>query len=446
MDELDNKLKQSFSKDIDVPTKCRNTLKNALYTERKRKNYFGESMFTKIAAITGIVTTLIGGVAFATNYNKIMNYFGLGKGIDTAVENNYIEVPNMDYISSNSTLEDEANATILNNIKTNVKIDNFLMDDLNLSVNFDFEFDEAINEIVNFNDIRNIELRDLIVTDEENRIIYSMATKDVFDEYCKKHNLPYIFGEFNENYMNNGLNSFIKYRNSTTNQISLNYNMYAEGYPKSKKLIFNFSKILIKEVNENEIEKNIILTGDWNINVDVPEKMYNRQTISYKVANCSNKDFIITTAFASDTGFEIGIIIDNMEKPENYLQILNEEIKKEIIEGKITEAEIAERRNILLRTPKYQNLIAQFHPIEDTPHTELNIENIKETSYVENEKGEKFEKSLSPSRRQDANFIDGNKFSYYETFELTKYDITNKLKVQIMFKGEPISIELEKFD
>lgn len=443
MDELDNKLEKLFSKDIDVPTQCRNALKNALYTKRKSKN-FSRCMFAKAVATACVGSVLITGVVVATNYNKIISYFGLGNGIDTAVENGYIEVPNMDYISSYSTLEDEANATILDNIKTNVKIDNFLMDDLNLSVNFDFEFDEEINETVSFNDIRSIELRDLIVTDEENRIIYCKATKDVFDEYCKKYDLPYTFGEFNENYMNNGLNSFIKYHDKTTNQISLNYNMYADGYPKSKKLKFNLSKILIKELDENEIEKNTILTGEWNINIDVPEKMYNRQTIPYKVVSCSNNDFNITTAFVTDTGFEIGIIINNMEKPEDFLNILNEEIKKEINEGKITEAETQERSNILLRTPKYENLIAQWHPIEDTPHAELNVENIEDTSYVENKKGEKFEKSLSPTRRQDANFIDGNKFSYYETFELTKYEITNKLKVQIMFKGEPVIIELEK--
>ena len=321
MDKLDNELKKFFSKDINVPNKCRNALKNALYTKEKSK--INKYAFAKIIATSCIGIILISGVVVATNYNKIINYFGLGNGIDTAVESGYIEEPNMNYISSFSTLEDEENAIILSNIKTNVKINNFLMDDLNLSVNFDFEFDKAINETVNFNDIRNIELRDLIVTDEENRIIYCKTTKDVFDEYCKKYDLPYIFGQFNENYMNNGLNSFIKYHDQETSQISLIYNMYADGYPKSRKLKFNFSKILIKELNENEIEKNTILTGEWNINVDVPEKMYNRQTVPYKVVRCSNEDFNITTAFVTDTGFEIGIIIDNMEKPESYFQIFN---------------------------------------------------------------------------------------------------------------------------
>lgn len=443
MDELDNELERIFSKDINVPNKCRNALKNALYAKEKSK--IGKYVFLKTVITSCVGIILISGVVVATNYNKIINYFGLGNGIGTAVESGYIEEPNMNYIASSSTLEDEEKATILSNIKTNIKIDKFLMDDLNLSVNFDFEFDEAINETVNFNNIRNIELRDLIITDEENRIIYCKATKDVFDEYCKKYDLPYIFGEFNENYMNNGLNSFIKYRDQATNQINLIYNMYADGYPKSKKLKFNFSKILITEMDEKGIEKNTILTGEWNINVDVPEKMYKRQTIPYKVVSCSNEDFNITTAFATDTGFEIGIIINNMEKPEYYLQILDEEIKKEINEGKITEAEAEERGNALLKTTKYQTLMAEWRPIEDTPTAELEVENIEVTSYVETEVGEKFEKSLSPSRRQDANFIDGNRFSYYETFELTKYETTDKLKVKIMFKGEPIVIELERY-
>lgn len=387
----------------------------------------------KKIGIAACITLSMTGVVFATNYDRIINYFGLGNGIDTAVENGYIEETDMNYVSSSSALVDETNATILNNIKTNVKIDKFLMDDLNLSVNFDFEFDKAINETINFEYISDIELTDLIVTDEENRIIYSKTTKEEFDEFCKKHNLPYVFGEFNENYMNNGLNSFITYNELTSNEIKLNYNMYANGYPKSKKLKFSFSKILIEEKNKDEIEKTTILTGDWNINVDVPENMYNRQTIPYKVVDCSNEDFNITTAFATDTGFEIGIVIDNMEKPENYLKLLYEDIQKELQEGKITETEVEERKNVLLKTSKYQNILDQYYPIGDD-------------LYIENEKGERFEKSTSPTRRQDNNFIYGNQFSFYETFELTKYEITNKLKIQIMFKGEPTIIELEKYN
>lgn len=410
--------------------------------EKDMKTNENKPKFKKLIGIAAAcIIVSISGVAVATNYNRIINYFGLGKGVDSAIENGYIENPNMNYISSQSTLESASNATILSDLEVNTKIDDFLMDDLNLSVNFNLRFDEKLN----IDNVESIELQDLIVTDEENRIICCMATKEVFDEYCKENNLPYVYGEFNENYINNGLNSFIKYRNSTNNQINLIYNIYADQFPRSQKLKFSFSKILLKEFY-NEEEKNTILTGSWEINVNVPETMYNRQNVTYKVTSCSNQNFNITTAFASDTGFEIGIIISEVPKPQNYLQVLNEQIEQELSEGKITESEVEERKDTLLRTSKYQELIDQYYPMEDTPLAESDKTNIEETSYIENENGEKFEKSLSPSRRQDANFIEGNKFSYYETFELTKYELTNKLKLQLIFKGEPVIIELEKIN
>ena len=71
-------------------------------------------------------------------------------------------------------------------------------------------------------------------------------------------------------------------------------------------------------------------------------------------------------------------------------------------------------------------------------------EDIENVTYVENEKGEKFDSTMSPSRRADANFIDGNKYSFYETFGLTKNTATDKLKVRVLYKEKPYIVELEK--
>ena len=51
---------------------------------------------------------------------------------------------------------------------------------------------------------------------------------------------------------------------------------------------------------------------------------------------------------------------------------------------------------------------------------------------------------MSPSRRQDSNFIDGDKYSFYETFGLTTKEATNTLKVRVLFKNKPYIIELKK--
>ena len=348
---------------------------------------------------------------------------------------------------SNSTLENDVNAEVLDNMKTNIKIDEFLMTNLNLSVNFNIEFDKEISTFVDIKKLKSIELKDLIVTDEENRIIYAMTTKERFDEFCKLHNLPYVYGENNENYINCGLNTFIKEQNTETNQIILTYNIYGDELPRSKKLYFDFTKILLKEIKDDTIEKNTIITGDWKINVDVPEKMYDRETYSYKVVSCSNKDFHITNAEATDTGFEIGIIIDNMERPpeeKEWTVWINKKVNEELEEGIISEDEAQDRGSELLFSTEFREVYEQWHPIRDYQQRLGFKYNIEDISFVENENGEKFVKSLNAGRKQDNNFIDGDKFSYYETYELTKYNCSNKLKFQIMFKGAPVIIELEK--
>ncbi len=51
---------------------------------------------------------LISGVVFATNYDKIVETFFLGKGLDdTQAQNGYIANPDMDYIESNTTATDQ---------------------------------------------------------------------------------------------------------------------------------------------------------------------------------------------------------------------------------------------------------------------------------------------------------------------------------------------------
>ena len=85
----------------------------------------------------------------------------------------------------------------------------------------------------------------------------------------------------------------------------------------------------------------------------------------------------------------------------------------------------------------------KMHPIKtrDHFHQKENIENI---TYIENENGQKFTAGYSASRKQNSNFIDGDKYNFYETFELTPGDATDKLKVRVMYNDKPYIIELER--
>lgn len=328
----------------------------------------------------------------------------------------------MNFVNSETSIEVEEN--IVENINVEFKVDNFIMDDYNLSTELVFNFDETINEYCNLNNIHSIELKDLIITDEENRVIYGGTDKEKFEKYCDDNNLNYTFGETdNENYMNCGLNSFISYYNIDSNQIKLMYNIYSENFPKSKSLKFSFTKIVIIE-NENT-DNNITLEGNWNIELDVPEKMYNRTDDYYKVLSCSNPNFDVYTSKVSESGFEIGLIINNIEKPQSPEQFLN---------------------SLNNATPEEYNKLQSEYWMARTP-IDISGNNGENTiSYIENSNKEKFFCTMSPSRQYINEFLNDNKFNFYETFSLTKSDASDMLTVILYYYGEPVEIKLEKIE
>lgn len=413
------------------------------YTLDKKIDWRVYKMKKRIIAISMSCFILISGVTFAFNSEKIVNYIrGLGNGIDTAIENGYIAEPNMEYEKSSATATDEAKGIILDDIDVKTKIEDFLMDDLNISTHFLFEIDTKINDTIDFDDLKSVELKDLIVTDEDNRILYCMS-KETFDKYCVENNLNYDFSEFNENYYNCGLNSFIVRKTKENGNIQLTYNMYTDGsqsYPKSKKLHFKFSNIVLKRFDYLENENSIVnLKGDWSIDVDVPEKMYNRQSVAYKVVKNENKDFEITNATLYDTGFEFGMIISNMKKPEipQLLKDLWEQQRDGIIDTDEMNRLINEDTEIRKAFDEYMS-----RPIN--AYRDQTDDSFETITYVENEKGQKFESTMSPSRRQDGNYIAGDKYSFFETFGLTPSEATDKLKVKVLFKDVQYTIELER--
>lgn len=415
----------------------------------------------KISAVACICLVLTSGIVFAKDIEKFVRErfnFGLGDGVDSAAENGYIAEPEMEKIESETKVEalEVDLGTVVDNINTSVKIDSFLMDDYNLSVEFAFEFDDNIKEVVDLNKLDQITLNDLIVLDEEKRIIFSSTYmgETKFKEFCKEHELDFKYGEFNENYMNNGLNWFPQGIRKDLNQCTLVYNMYTEGYPKSKELDFYFNQITITEqeyVGEDRTTKNITLTGNWNIHVDVPEKMYNRTSESYRVVSCENEKFNVYTAKVMDTGFELGIMISDMVQPEFPTELVKKQIEisnkyKNVIEQTGASKEWEEFLKQGENKKIWNDYQTKAHPI-DVMGYDVFIVGEQEDSdgcYIINSNGEKFKSTMSPSRKANANYVKGNQFDFYETFGMTKYDATDKITAVIEFYGEPVKIELEK--
>lgn len=319
----------------------------------------------KIIATACASLILVSGIAFAINSKKVTTTDrGLGKGVETAIENGYIANPEMDFMD-------------FDNKGTKIKIENFFMDDLNLSINFLIKLDRSKN---NIDKISNIFLDKLVIRDEENRIVFRGNNPEFFEKYCLENNL-------NDNYISCGINWFIE--SEDKDMLRLTYNIYSDGFPKSKKLYFALGGMQIQKF-KNGTENNYEIQGNWNVEIDIPENMYNRAHEEYKVISCSNNDFNIYKAMATDVGFELGVIMPT--KNENV------------------------------------SIIKPF------------------SSYVKNENGEKFYSTLNVSNKYKRYYLEGDKYDFYDTFDMTKYNATNKIEIVLYYYGKPVIIELEKIN
>lgn len=422
------------------------------YTLKKSLNWRVYTMKKKILAISTACFILISGVAFAVNGENIINYFrGLDNGIDNAAKNGYIEEVNMESQEQKVSVE---NNNIVENMYMGVKIDDFIMDDYNLSVKFTLDFDENIDNIVNLSNLHHIELSDLYILDENKVVVYNMFhNENDFNKMCEKHNLDLKWLDFNENLLNNGLNSFVVSSSKDLRQTELQYNMYTDKYPKSKQLDFYFSKI---SFNENDKEEKTVLTGDWHIHLDVPEKFYNRTEEYYKVVSSTNDKFNVYTAKVTDTGFEFGMTIDGEKKVE-YPEEVKQETKR-ITDEYLVKGEngiptqesqdIANEKIIeMKKTSPYKEMLEKYekdaHPILSRGQTLKITSDIEDGCYIMNSNGEKFECSLSPSRKANYGCIDGDKYDYYETYTMTKYDATDDLTMVVNYRGTREVIRLQ---
>ena len=226
--------------------------------EVMNKKNFG--IANKIAAVV-CLWLLTSGIVFAKDIQEyIINKFKLGEGIQTAIENGYIAETNNDYISRNTNVISPQGEELLNDINLGIKINTYLIDNSNLSIEIKYKYDNNLKKLVNINNLQGIELLDLIIIDDEQRILYDggAGNKEIFENYCKENNLNYTFGNCSENYLNSGLNVLESSDETLENEKSYIYNFYVEdeNYPKSKKLNLIFTKISFNEFPDENVVLN----------------------------------------------------------------------------------------------------------------------------------------------------------------------------------------------
>lgn len=423
----------------------------------KKKKFLNKKV--GIAACACLVLTT--GVVFAKDIeNFVKYYFGLNETVNKAAENGYVEEINSNILESEVVLEEQEKGIVIEDIDVSLKFDEFVMDDLVLSTNMTFEFDEKIKEVFDLDKLQHISIEDLIVMDDQNKILLCSASEPEFNKLKEKYNISQKYFEETENFYNCGYGLGLLGHDKEKNIIkyNINVNMPNMFFPKSKELKFIFSKIKLEKFEEytgQDIENgeylksnSIVLTGDWEFKFDVPEKMYNRTNVEYEVVSVSNPEVEVYLSSASETGFCLGAIVSNVVEPTTFSgQEHLEEITKQKDNGEISEEEWMKMSSEYIQTEEFHEGFEQFQNDRDIIKRTnwIKDENGKMTtekvSHIENEKGQKFYSALQMSKND---FLEGNKFDFFDVYKMTKNDLTDELTVNLYTKYDVVKIELKK--
>ena len=384
-DSIDMKLYQYFE-NVSIPNELDKVIEQAIPKKKQRKSYKYNQYLARVASIF-VICILAGGIVFAKDIaNYVTELFAhTHQGVVKALENGYVANIDMDYAYSKDT---------------GIKVDSIVMDDFNLLITFTLKLEENIDSIT------HLEITDLLVTDENKNIVFcNYDNVKVYEDYCKKNNIPYSKKNMRNNYTDGGYaTEIIKKEN---NEITFTYKMYSRGYPKSKQLNINFKNIALKE----KVLEPATITKDgiWKIQIELPQEFYNRDIAYYQVKDGSDKEnnIEITNAIVSntETKIEFNSVTDSFSK----------------IEGSSMEEIIENKMNALLNG-------------EGNFYDEIEIEN---------EEGKVFKRTQTNDLGGITYSMDGS-IRGSATFTMTKYDMTDTIKLRIIRDEEVIVINLTR--
>lgn len=382
MNDIDIKIKHILSSDIGIPNSYKNMIRKSLLKKKDRKmKMFG--LFKKIAVVSSVVSVFLVGGTFGKKY-VVDHFFNFNKGIDKAIEQGYLYEVKENYIYSNDV---------------GIRVDNIFMNEYNLNITFSLK----MNDISKFDDIK---LQDLLIYDEEKRILFCYD-KDVFEKFCSENNLDYKWMEFGENYANTGLNSYIK--DQKDDEVALIYNMDSNKFPKSKVI-----NVEIGGIGNSDDEQ--IISGNWKMKIELPENVYNSPTNEYVVESCTNENFEIESVRVTNTQTKLYIVVkEKADLPYDLDD--SEEIKNKKID-------------------EWQKQIENM-TVEDY------WDNRKfKNEYIENEVGKRFYPTNSMSEDNGYAYFDMEHLRYWQTFDMTNSESTNKFKFCVNYNGEDVEIVL----
>lgn len=264
----------------------KNTVKSKVYRIRLK--------LKELAIIVLVLCIITTTTVFADEIiDFIISLFTTSRqAIDTAVENDYVQNVDMDFVYDKDI---------------GIKVDYILIDDTNLDVSYVFDCKSDTN-------ITSVELLDYTITDENENKIYSKYFNSITD----------FFSNLGEQIQLD--NSSFRY---STLYTAKNY------FPLSNKLIFNINQISI--VNNNNNFENI--NGNWNFEINLEDKFFNRISENYMASYNQYIDEISTnlTETSLNVVLKINTKINNniSSNPENIILTDNDGKKYDYIFTKL---------------------------------------------------------------------------------------------------------------
>ena len=402
------------------------------FREINKKQEKAKRMLQSTLMVTLCCLSLTGMVFAKDISTRIYNKYYTGKGIENAINEGYVEKIEMGEQSSNSTIKNEETGITIEDKETKVKVSELIMDDYSLSMTFEVTLSDDVKDIITANEVMDMYFPDIVVYDENNLVLYALDNQTLV-EFSTKNDIAI------DKALGSGVNSFVS--ESEGNTVKVIYNFHIGGdvaFPNCKEIHVDMNKIKISKNPECATgNEEITITGNWNFKVDVPEKMYNRESIQYVQKSTTNNYFNVEVATLYNTGMEITMKF----KAEDYLSIpeidsiVSEELEFYWSLDKDDELRSLDILNYLERqareNPKYQELESQMMEV-------WNFE-----KYLTNSNGERFEFSTGPRENGEAKIVDGIMTSTC-MFDLTQYDATDEVTLHIEYSGKEADIILEK--
>lgn len=405
---------------------------------KKQKSILGKTVAT--AVLCSIFTT---GIVFSKDMsNYIYNFYRTGKGVEIAINNGYNAKFNEEYTISNEEIIDlNNNNQGISQDAIKITVDDIVMDDSSLSIEFSLNLSEEIANKIDDEKVMEVNLRDLLITDENQNILFCLDLDRACEILNIKSEVNSSNGDIEYNsllesnkYFNVGLNNFVlEHKNGN---IKLIYNMNLVGqdkfYPRSKKLNFEIGEIDIVNDSDSATGGDLLFyKGNWNFSLDLPENVINRKRNVYKQVNNNEENKVLSCNILS-TGTEVKLSLktdssfDTTESPQ--LKLINTmEIEKPTVQIRDW---FVDKLMASDEYKKYEEDLNKIYSIEE--------------AYIENEKGEKFEISVGPFANGGGIITEEGFYEPTLVFDLTTNNITEKLKVYLKYLDKECIFELEK--